>query len=262
MCIFVLFLNEILLCNLFLCCHTSVKLSDAVAKNIPWLSQKWDQLPWLNILRWRTTPYLWEQLFCILVWRGLSLISNHIRVCADLSVLLVRRGVVGDLEEVQVDDFFHLIVVSSTLTYNHRRIEQEDVPVVQRCHYVWRHRSNKSDLLHVITLFLSLLTEVLTLLSIFCVSESSCDGFTDMDLPQAQTQATTYSRKLIKVEQTKPPWGKGQDNKCIFVWWKSCTLQFQKILYTTLFADKVRRENNYTTWILDAWYSGDPYMHP
>lgn len=79
---------------------------------------------------------LWEQLFCILVWRGLSLISNHIRLCADLSVLLVRRGVVGDLEEVQVDDFFHLIVVSSTLTYNHRRIEQEDVPVVQRCHYV------------------------------------------------------------------------------------------------------------------------------
>lgn len=61
---------------------------------------------------------------------------HHIRVCADLSVLLVRCGVVGDLEEVQVDHFFHLIVVSSPLAYNHRRIEQEDVPAVQRasCH--------------------------------------------------------------------------------------------------------------------------------
>lgn len=57
---------------------------------------------------------------------------NHIRVCADLSVLLVRRGVVGDLEEVKVDHFFHLIVVSSSLAYNHRRIEQEDVPAVQK----------------------------------------------------------------------------------------------------------------------------------
>lgn len=107
----------------------------------------------------------------------LSLISNHNHVSTDLSVLLVRRGVVGDLEEVQVDDFFHLIVVSSTLTYDHRRIEQEDVPVVQRCHYVWRDDSNKSDLLHVITPWLSSLTEVLTFLSIFCVPVSSCDGF-------------------------------------------------------------------------------------
>lgn len=49
-------------------------------------------------------------------------------MCADLSVLLVRRGVVGDLEQVQVDHFFHLVVVSSALTYDHRRVEQEDVP--------------------------------------------------------------------------------------------------------------------------------------
>ena len=53
-------------------------------------------------------------------------------VCADLSVLLVRRGVVGDLEEVQVDHFFHLIVISPTLAHDNRRIEQEDVPAVQR----------------------------------------------------------------------------------------------------------------------------------
>lgn len=53
-------------------------------------------------------------------------------VCADLSVLLVRRGVVGNLEEMQVDHFFHLIVVSPTLAYDHRRIEQEDVPAVQK----------------------------------------------------------------------------------------------------------------------------------
>lgn len=53
-------------------------------------------------------------------------------VCADLSVLLVRRGVVGNLEEMQVDHFFHLIVVSPTLAYDHRPIEQEDVPAVQK----------------------------------------------------------------------------------------------------------------------------------
>lgn len=58
----------------------------------------------------------------------LSLSGNHIRACANLSVLLVRRGVVGDLKVVQVDYFFHLIVVSSTLAHDHRCIEQEDVP--------------------------------------------------------------------------------------------------------------------------------------
>lgn len=61
-----------------------------------------------------------------------SLNGNYRRACADLSVLLVRRGVVGDLEEVQVDHFFHLVVVSSTLAHDHRRIKQEDVPAGSR----------------------------------------------------------------------------------------------------------------------------------
>lgn len=69
----------------------------------------------------------------------LSLNRRHVRACADLSVLPVRRGVVGDLEEVQVNHFFHLVVVPSTLAYDHCRIEQEDVPAVQgassRSHY-------------------------------------------------------------------------------------------------------------------------------
>lgn len=62
---------------------------------------------------------------------GLRLNRNLNRECADLSVLLVRRGVVGDLEEVQVDHFFHLIVVSSTLAHDHRCIEKEDVPAAR-----------------------------------------------------------------------------------------------------------------------------------
>lgn len=47
---------------------------------------------------------------------------------ADLPVLLVRRGVVGDLEEEQVNHLLHLVVVATTLAHNDRRVKQEDVP--------------------------------------------------------------------------------------------------------------------------------------
>lgn len=45
----------------------------------------------------------------------------------DLSVLLVGRGVVGDLEVVQVDHLLHLVVVAPTLAHDHGGIKQEDV---------------------------------------------------------------------------------------------------------------------------------------
>lgn len=48
--------------------------------------------------------------------------------CADLPVLLVRRGVVGDLEEEQVNHLLHLVVVPATLAHDYRCIKQEDVP--------------------------------------------------------------------------------------------------------------------------------------
>lgn len=51
---------------------------------------------------------------------------------SNLSGLLVRRGVVGDLEEMQVDHLFHLVVVSSPLAHDHGGVKQEDVPAVQR----------------------------------------------------------------------------------------------------------------------------------
>lgn len=54
---------------------------------------------------------------------------------ADLPVLLVRRGVVGDLEEVQVNHLLHLVVVAAALAHDDRRVKQEDVPAVQ-----WGHR--------------------------------------------------------------------------------------------------------------------------
>lgn len=47
---------------------------------------------------------------------------------ADLPVLLVRRGVVGDLEEEQVNHLFHLVVVPTTLAHDYRCVKQEDVP--------------------------------------------------------------------------------------------------------------------------------------
>lgn len=50
---------------------------------------------------------------------------------ADLPVLLVGRGVVGDLEEVQVDHLLHLVVVPAPLAHNDRRVKQEDVPAVE-----------------------------------------------------------------------------------------------------------------------------------
>lgn len=49
--------------------------------------------------------------------------------CADLPVLLVRRGVVGDLEEEQVNHLLHLVVVPTTLAHDYRCVKQEDVPV-------------------------------------------------------------------------------------------------------------------------------------
>lgn len=52
--------------------------------------------------------------------------------CADLPVLLVRRGVVGDLEEEQVNHLLHLVVVPTTLAHNDRRVKQEDVPAGSR----------------------------------------------------------------------------------------------------------------------------------
>lgn len=45
----------------------------------------------------------------------------------DLPVLFVGRRVVGDLEEVQVNHFFHLVVVPSALANDHGSVEQEDV---------------------------------------------------------------------------------------------------------------------------------------
>lgn len=44
-----------------------------------------------------------------------------------LAVLLVRGGVVGDFEVVEVDHLLHLVHVSSPLTHDHSRVEQEDV---------------------------------------------------------------------------------------------------------------------------------------
>lgn len=60
-------------------------------------------------------------------------------MCTDLSVLFVRRGIVGDFEEVQVDHFFHLVVVSSPLTNNDRSVKQEDVPAIQKCSSKFKH---------------------------------------------------------------------------------------------------------------------------
>lgn len=57
-------------------------------------------------------------------WSGCGDASN-------LSSLLVRRGVVGDLEEMQVDHLLHLVVVSSPLAHDHGGVEQEDVPAVR-----------------------------------------------------------------------------------------------------------------------------------
>lgn len=51
---------------------------------------------------------------------------------SNLSGLLVRRGVVGDLEEMQVDHLFHLVVVSPPLAHDDGGVEQEDVSAVQR----------------------------------------------------------------------------------------------------------------------------------
>lgn len=60
---------------------------------------------------------------------------------SNLSRLLVRRGVVGDLEEVQVDHFLHLVVVSPPLAHDDGGVEQEDVPAGQReSGHRWRSR--------------------------------------------------------------------------------------------------------------------------
>lgn len=50
--------------------------------------------------------------------------------CTNLSVFLVRRGVVCDLKEVQVDHVFHFVVVSPSLTNDDGSIEQEYMPEV------------------------------------------------------------------------------------------------------------------------------------
>lgn len=71
---------------------------------------------------------------CLIGLRCVSAASASVKSCtrADLSRLLVRRGVFGDLEEMEVDHFFHLVVVSPALAHDHGGVEQEDVSAVQR----------------------------------------------------------------------------------------------------------------------------------
>lgn len=65
------------------------------------------------------------------VGRSLTMMSCCERR-GNLSGLLVRRGVVGDLEEVQVDHLLHLVVVPSPLAHDDGGVEQEDVSAFER----------------------------------------------------------------------------------------------------------------------------------
>ncbi len=45
----------------------------------------------------------------------------------DLSAVLFSRGVIGDLEKVEVDHFLHLIVVAAPLADNYNDVEQKNM---------------------------------------------------------------------------------------------------------------------------------------
>lgn len=52
----------------------------------------------------------------------------------DLSAVLISRGVIADLEMVEVDHFLHLIVVAAPLADNYSDVEQKNMSATSTRH--------------------------------------------------------------------------------------------------------------------------------